>query len=234
MKKEFFPLLSLAPASVLLLASSVAAKDISSSRAIASPTPIAVEVGRGHTIDFSSTGEQVFKGWIGDGGRCLVFSSSSPLEDGAPIVNLRRITPCQRVTGLPKVSQTTLTLITLSPDRQERIYVFNIDYSASGESLTRVVPDGAIASAATPSPSNDLLQDASLDTAVVEEGLRSFRFPTDSQIVSQVQAWVEAVEGGATQRRAAQTVGIDWSVLRRLEQIGAQNAALAQEGAIGI
>lgn len=233
MKKEFLPLLSLATASALLLASSVAAKDIGSSHALSNPTPIAVEVGRGHTIDFSSTGEQAFKGWIGDGGRCLILSSSSPLEDGASIVNLRRITPCQQVTGLPEVDQTTLTLVTLSPDGKEQIYVFDIDYSASGESLTRIVPDGAISSADTLANSNGLLRDASLDTDVVAEGLRSFQFPADSEIISQVEAWIKAVDDGATQRSAAQTVGIDWDVLRRLELIGSQNAALA-EGAVGI
>ena len=225
MRTEIFPFLSLVPISAILLASPANARDISSSSALASPTPIAVEVGRGHTIDFSSTGEQVFRAWIGDGGRCLVLSPSSPLADGAPIVNLRRITPCQQVTGLPEVNQTTLTLITLSSDRQERIYEFNIDYGATGESLTRVVPGSATA----PSASDSLqLRNASLDPAAVAEGLSTFYFEPDSQLASQVNEWIEAVEAGQLQRLAAHNIGIDWTVLQRLELIGSQNAALAE------
>ena len=232
----FITPISIASASALLLASSVSAREISRSRAIAYPTPIAVEVGRGHTIDFSSMGEQVYKAWIGDGGRCLILSASSPLEDGAPVINLRRISPCQQVTGLPEVNQTTLTLITLSPDRRERIYVFDINYSATGDSLTRVVPGGATAARSTIAPSavDDMrLRNASLDPAVVEEGLSTFHFEPDSQLALQVDAWIKAVRAGESQRAAAQSAGIDWAVLQRLERIGAQTSTLA-EGSVGI
>ena len=138
------PGLLLLPA-LLAIASPAKARDISAQTASRQKTPIAVEIGAGHTIDFSQTGEQVFRGWIGDGGRCLQLSPSSPLETGASILYLRRISPCQQINGLPEVGQTTLTLVTLSAAGETTIYEFSIDYGATGDSLTRLVPQSAMA-----------------------------------------------------------------------------------------
>ena len=208
--------LILVPLSLLMAISLPAkARDINTQTAIQQKTPIAVEVGTGHTIDFSQTGEQVFKGWIGDGGRCLQLSPSSPLEEGASILYLRRITPCQQVSGLPEVSKTTMTLVTLSPAGETNVYEFSIDYSATGNSLTRLVPREA-----APREAVNRAQLAQLDPAAIKIGLARFELTPDSPVSTRVQSWLDAVEGGQAQRTVAQSIALDWALLQRLEEIG--------------
>jgi hypothetical protein len=222
-------LLPLSPFLFLLpLTTSAQAKDISQQAAMRGQTAIAVEVGSGHTIDFSQSGEQVFRGWLGDGGRCLLLSPSSPLEEGAAIINLRRITPCQEVTGLPEVNETTLTLVTLTPSGETNIYEFSINYGATGESLTRLVPDGELAES---SPTTEP-RSAALSTTAVEAGLASFNLEPESAVAARVTAWLEAVKEGQAQRLAAQSASLDWALLERLESVGRENASV--EAAVDI
>ena len=208
--KTLLPLLTL-----LAIAAPAKARNISTQAATQQKTPIAVEIGTGHTIDFSQTGEQVFRGWIGDGGRCLQLSPSSPLEEGASILYLRRIAPCQQVSGLPEVSQTTMTLVTLSPAGETNIYEFSIDYSATGDSLTRLVPGGV-----EPREATDRTQLAQLDPVAVETGLGKFGLALNSPVATRVQSWLEAIEGGQAQRTAARSILLDWALLQRLEEVG--------------
>ena len=217
-------LASLPLVTLLAIAPSAKASDISAQTASRQKTPIAVEVGAGHTIDFSQTGEQVFRGWIGDGGRCLQLSPSSPLEEGASILYLRRITPCQQVSGLPEVSQTTMTLVTLSPAGETKIYEFSIDYGATGDSLTRLIPGGV--------EPQEAVSRAQLDPVAVKAGLAMFGLTPDSPVATRVLSWLEAVEDGQAQRAAAQSTALDWALLQRLEAVGKET--VSAEGTISI
>lgn len=203
--------------------SPAAAKTINAQTAASQRTDIPVEVGIGHTIDFSDTDERIFRAWIGDGGRCLLLSGSSPLEAGAAILNLRRISPCQAVTGLPAVERTVLTLATLDAAGNTTIYEFSISYGATGESLTRIVT--ASEQPVTP------VQRAALNVASVQSGLASFNLDEGSPLAARVEQWVAAVNGGMGQRLAAQTEALDWALLERLESVGNRNALL--QGAVG-
>ena len=207
---------------LLLLSPTAKATEISAQSATDQKTPIAVEIGTGHTIDFSRTGEQVFRGWLGDGGRCLQLLPSSALETGASIIYLRRIAPCQQVSGLPEVRQTTLTLATLSPTGETTIYEFLIDYEATGESLTRLVPNeipSEVSITSHPQP-------AALDPLAVAAGLATFNLASDSPVAIRVQAWLAAVEAGQAHRLAAQQVGVDWALLQRLATLGSSSVAV--------
>jgi len=222
------PLQALLPLLALLAISSPAkARNISAQTAAQQKTPISVEIVTGHTIDFSPTGEQVFRGWIGDGGRCLQLSPSSPLEEGASILYLRRITPCQQISGLPDLSQTTMTLVTLSPAGETQIYEFSIDYGATGDSITRLVP-GGIETRETIGRA----QLSQLDPIAIQAGLGRFGLAADSPVATRVQSWLEAVEGGQAQRTAAQSISLDWALLQRLEEVG--KASVSAEGAVNI
>ena len=213
--KALLPLLAL-----LAIAAPAKARNISTQAATQQKTPIAVEIGAGHTIDFSQTGEQVFRGWIGDGGRCLQLSPSSPLEEGASILYLRRITPCQQISGLPEVSQTTMTLVTLSLAGETNIYEFSIDYSATGDSLTRLVPGGVEQREVI-----DRARLAQLDPVAVEAGLGRFGLAPDSPVATRVQSWLDAVEDGQAQQTAARNISLDWALLQRLEEVGEEPTA---------
>lgn len=199
-----------------------AARNISAETALEQKTPIAVGIGDGHTLDFSQTGEQVFRGWLGDGGRCIMLSPSSPLESGASMINLRRITPCQDVAGLPAVDETTLTLVTLTPAGETHIYEFSIAYGATGDSLTRLVPPGQLPETTTTASSG--VERTSLNPMAVESGLRTFSLEPDSPVVARVNAWLEAISEGQGHRLAAQAVSLDWTLLERLEAIGREAA----------
>ena len=211
----------------LVLMSAANAAEVNINTATNQPIPIPVEVGVGHTLDFSQTDQRVFKGWIGDGGRCLMLSPGSPLEQGASIIHLRRISPCQEVEGLPEVSETILTLVTLDAARKTTIYQFLIDYSATGDSLTSLVPGESIAQQQSPAPE---VRQSSLDPAAVQAGLASFDLPDDSPVTARVAAWLSAVEAGQGHRLAAQAASLDWSLLERLEAVGSNSAVV--EGAI--
>lgn len=201
---------------LLAIISPAQAKNISTRTASQQKTPIAIEIGAGHTIDFSQTGEQVFRGWLGDGGRCLQLSPSSPLETGASILYLRRITPCQQINGLPEVEHTTLTLVTLSTAGETQIYEFSIDYGATGHSLTRLVPEGT----ATGEVIRERLDDVQLEPRAIAAGLASFNLTEDNPVTVRVNAWLDAVERGQRQQAAAQAISVDWALLERLEAIG--------------
>ena len=206
---------------LLLLSPAAKATEISAQTATDQKTPIAVEIGTGHTIDFSRTSEQVFRGWLGDGGRCLQLLPSAALETGASIIYLRRIAPCQQVSGLPEVRQTTLTLATLSPTGETTIYEFSIDYEATGESLTRLVPNevpSEVSITSRPQP-------AALDPLAVAAGLATFNLASDSPVAIRVQAWLAAVEAGQAHRLAAQSAGVDWALLQRLATLGSSSVA---------
>lgn len=209
------PLLTL-----LALSSPARARTISAQVAEQQKTPITVEVGTGHTIDFSQTGELVFRGWIGDGGRCLQLSPSSPLEQGASILYLRRIMPCQQISGLPEVGQTTLTIVTLSPASETKIYEFLVDYSATGDSITRLVLEGI-----EPQDVAGRIQLIRLDPGAVAAGIEKLRLAPDSPVTTRVQSWLEAVEAGQAQRVAAQSFELDWSLLQRLEAVGKESGS---------
>ena len=213
--KTLLPLLTL-----LAIAAPAKARNISTQAATQQKTPIAVEIGTGHTIDFSQTGEQIFRGWIGDGGRCLQLSPSSPLEEGASILYLRRITPCQQISGLPEVSQTTMTLVTLSLAGETNIYEYSIDYSATGDSLTRLVPGGEEQREVI-----DRARLAQLDPVAVEAGLGRFGLAPDSPVATRVQSWLDAVEDGQAQQTAARNISLDWALLQRLEEVGEEPTA---------
>ena len=213
--KTLLPLLTL-----LAISSPAKARNISTQAATQQKTPIAVEIGTGHTIDFSQTGEQIFRGWIGDGGRCLQLSPSSPLEEGASILYLRRITPCQQISGLPEVSQTTMTLVTLSLAGETNIYEYSIDYSATGDSLTRLVPGGEEQREVI-----DRARLAQLDPVAVEAGLGRFGLAPDSPVATRVQSWLDAVEDGQAQQTAARNISLDWALLQRLEEVGEEPTA---------
>jgi hypothetical protein len=224
--KSFSPL----PPLLLLLSLAVPAqaREISQQTAMSGQTAIAVEVGSGHTIDFSQSGEKVFRGWLGDGGRCLLLSPSSPLEEGASIINLRRITPCQQVAGLPEVSETTLTLVTLTPSGKTNIYEFAISYDATGDSLTRLVPDSQLAeNRPTTEPRSEVLS-----LVAVEAGLATFNLAPESPVVARVTAWLEAVNQGQAQRLAAQNAALDWALLERLESVGKEGSPVEASVAI--
>jgi hypothetical protein len=222
-------LLNLSPFLLLLpLAAPAQAREISQQTAMREQTAIAVEVGSGHTIDFSQSGELVFRGWLGDGGRCLLLSPSSPLEQGASIINLRRITPCQQVAGLPEVSETTLTLVTLIPSGETNIYEFEISYDATGDSLTRLVPDSELTeNRPTTAPRSEVLS-----LTAVEAGLATFNLAPESPVVTRVTAWLEAVNQGQAQRLAAQNAALDWALLERLESVGKERAPVEDSVAI--
>lgn len=220
----------LLPLTLLAISLPARAKDIRTQTATNQKTPIAVEVGVGHTIDFSQTEEQIFRVWVGDGGRCLQPLPSSPLEAGASILYLRRITPCQQVNGLPEVSETTLTLVTLSSAGETNIYEFSVDYGATGESLTRLIQSETAARALTPGEASRRTQLFRLDTTAVEAGLGTFNLAPDSPVAARVQTWLEAVEGGQAQRLAARDADLDWALLRRLADLGRAN--VLGEGAL--
>lgn len=210
------------------------ARNISAASALGEKTPIAVQVGVGHTLDFSATEEQVFRGWIGDGGRCLRLSPSSPLETGASIINLRRIAPCQQVAGLPAVDQTTLTLVTLTPAGETNIYEFSIAYGATGDSLTRLMPSSILSAPAATRPTafSGLSARETLDPKAVNAGLGTFELAADSPVVTRVSSWLTAIEEGQAHREAAEDLSLDWALLERLEAVGKRTAL--EEGSVAL
>lgn len=206
------------PVSLLFFATGANAATIEKQAAMASRTRIAVEVGIGHTINFSNTGEKVYRAWIGDGGQCLQVQGGSPLEQGTQIINLRRF-QCQNNTAFQPVGETVITLTTQDNQGELSVYEFVTRYSDRGESITHIVD--------TP-PSNPSASSTSARTALnlnaVRMGLATFDLEADSPVAEKVEAWARAVESGSGHRRAAQAVDIDWALLERLNQIGLRAA----------
>lgn len=221
MKRFCLPLVS---AVLLLSANPAAAATIEKRTAIADRTPIAVAPGIGHTIDFSGTSERVYKAWIGDGGQCLQVLGGGPLEEGTQIVNLRRFV-CQNHLGFQPVDQTVVTLLTQDEQRQFSVYEFTVNYSATGESITRIVD--------TPLPealvnSSDTARTA-LSVEAVRAGLTTFELAADSPITDKVESWAQLATAGIGHRQAARYADINWDVLERLNQLGLR-ALLVAEG----
>jgi len=212
-----------ASAFLLLLSNAAAAATIEKRAAIAGRTPIPVAPGIGHTIDFSSTSERVYKAWIGDGGQCLQVLGGAPLEEGTQIVNLRRFV-CQNNLGFQPVGHTVVTLVTQDAQGQLSVYEFTVNYNATGESITRIVDTPLSA----PLLGSNTTRTA-LSVGAVQAGLATFDLEADSPVASKVEAWAQLVAAGTDHRRAAQAADIDWEVLQRLNQVGLR-ALLVAEG----
>ena len=213
----------LVPAFLLMWANAATAATVEKRAALAARTPIAVETGIGHTIDFSQTEERVFRALIGDGGQRLQVLGGSPLEQGTQIVNLRRFVP-QGNSGFEPVNQTVVTLITQNRQGDTSVYEFSISYGARGDSLTRIV-DTPLSESLVTSP--DAARTA-LAVEAVRSGLSTFDLEADSPIAAKVTQWAQLVAAGIGHRRAAQAVDIDWAVLERLNQVGLRAALLAE------
>ena len=213
----------LVPAFLLMLANAATAATVEKRAAQAARTPIAVETGIGHTIDFSQTEERVYRALIGDGGQRLQVLGGSPLEQGTQIINLRRFVP-QGNSGFEPVNQTVVTLITQDKQGDTSVYEFSVSYGASGDSLTRIVDTPLSESLAT---SPDASRTA-LTVEAVRAGLSAFELEADSPVTAKVTQWARLVAAGSGHRRAAQSVEIDWEVLERLNQVGLRTALVAE------
>lgn len=214
---KFFWLLI--PAFLLSLAGEASAGTVEKRAALASRTRVSVAPGIGHTIDFSGTGERVYRAWIGDGGQRLQILGGAPLEEGTPVVNLRRFIP-QGNSGFEAVDETVVTLTTQEESGQLNVYEFIVRYSDRGDSLTRIVDTPISESTALPGQRTNI----SLEVGNVRNGLATFNLEEDSLLTAKVEAWARLVEDGTAHRQAAQSVAVDFALLERLNQIGLRSA----------
>ena len=99
--------------------------------------PITVEEASGISIDFSKSGERVYKVWLDDPSK-LTVDFDGPLESGAQVIHLRRITGLS-FENLPSGSSTLLTVVTRSGSASN-VYYFNVGYGATDTTGIAIVP----------------------------------------------------------------------------------------------
>lgn len=183
------------------------------------PTRIAIAPGRGVTLDFSATGQQLVKVWLDDpsqiaydfDGCAIARSGNCPYLGQA--IHLRRIEPID-FPGLPATGRTLLTAIAVDPQTGERSrYHFEVVPSDHAS-----VVGIAIVPAAAASPV------ASADIGAIASGLQIVRdrqqLEANSALAERLDRAIALMRRGTPLRTAARQVGVSLALLERLETLG--------------
>lgn len=188
----------------------------------ASNVPITVEEASGISIDFSKSGERVYKVWLDDPSK-LTVDFDGPLESGAQVIHLRRITGLS-FENLPSGSSTLLTVVTRSGNASN-VYYFNVGYGVTDTTGIAIVPTTSSASV----DSADSAEAEPVDLAMVRLGLQdaiaNSVISPESPVIERVEQFLTASATGTAQRIAANEAELPWVVISRLAVRG-RNASV--------
>lgn len=180
---------------------------------------IAIAPGRGVTLDFSATGQQLVKVWLDDpsqiaydfDGCAIARSGNCPYLGQA--IHLRRIEPID-FPGLPATGSTLLTAIAVNPQTGERSrYHFEIVPSDRASVVGIAIVPSAAASPV-----------ASADIGAIANGLQMVRdrqqLEADSALAERLERAIALMRRGTPVSVAAREVGVSLALIERLETLG--------------
>lgn len=188
----------------------------------ASNVPITVQEASGISIDFSKSGERVYKVWLDDPSK-LTVDFDGPLESGAQVIHLRRITGLS-FENLPSGHSTLLTVVTRSGNTSN-VYYFNIGYGATDVTGISIVP--ATSSTLADSAGSAEMEPVELEMVRLglQDAISNNVISPESPVIERVEQFLTASATGTAQRIAANEAELPWSVINRLA-IRGRNASV--------
>jgi hypothetical protein len=185
--------------------------------------------GSGTNLDFTSTGQFIYRAWLDDPSRVLL-ETDTPIENAnAQIIHLRKIHAVE-FEGLPATGVTLLSVATINTAGQRNLYQFRVSYGdnrpeyATISLIPQVVP-----SAVATIPANSAYGGAQLNTfrLGIAQLILNGTIEGDGPMHGRLKTFVGLVQNGSTPAEAVQTAGINLAVVQEVARIGL--AAVAAE-----
>jgi hypothetical protein len=179
--------------------------------------------GSGTNLDFTRSGEFIYRAWLDDPSR-VQFDTDTPIENAnAQIIHLRKIEAID-VEGLPATGTTLLSVATVDASGQRHLYQFTVLYGGGTPDYSTIVLSSPQATT------------VSARSAYGGVGLQTFRDGIAQLILDgtiegngpmheRLKTFINLVQAGSTPADAAQSVGVDLAVIQEVARIGSSAAA---------
>jgi hypothetical protein len=198
-------------------------------QAEAGAVSIQVWPGSGTNLDFTNTGQFVYRAWLDDPSRVQV-DTDTPIENAnAQIIHLRKIHQIN-VEGLPSTGVTLLSVATIDAAGQRYLYQFPVSYGDARPAYATIslVPGASRQGAAIGTAYNGTAYNG-IDLATFEAGISQLilngTIAGNGPMHERLASFVAAVRNGSTPAEAAQTAGVSQAVIAEVEAVGAASRA---------
>lgn len=203
---------------------SVAVRRATPEQAAEGQVPVVVEPASGTSINFSDTGEIIYRVWLDDPSK-LTVDFDGPVETGARVIHLRLVEGIS-FDNLPTGSSTLLTVVTRD-GQTTKTYIFPVTYGQTDAHLItisppEVLPEG-IATRVEPDPVDLIAVQRGLELTI-EESL----IELDHPIVGRIEQFIRDSAAGESQRVAASDAGLRWEVIEALSRKGRRGLILTE------
>lgn len=196
-------------------------------QAVSGAVSIQVWQGSGTNLDFTSTGQFIYRAWLDDPSR-IQFDTDTPIENAnAQIIHLRKIEGID-FDGLPATGVTLLSVATVDAAGQRNLYQFPVSYGGDRPEYATIalVPQTVSPPIAT-IPTNSAYGGVDLET--FREGIARLildgMIEGDGPMHRRLKTFIGLVQSGSSPAEAAQFAGVSLAVVREVAQIGLSAAA---------
>jgi hypothetical protein len=191
---------------------------------------VIVWAGSGTNIDFTQTGETIYRAWLDDPSRLTIdFDGNlAGSRGGASLIHLRQVTGIT-FPNLPATQTTLLTVVTQSAYGR-KVYLFNVSYGSGEPQYASVViaPEGT-------NLTGDGLQMADSRTASwhdVERGLQQAvaqgLIESNSPVIQRTQEFLAQVRNGMPVNRAIAQSNLSMALISKLAEMGYSTTSVIQ------
>ena len=192
---------------------------------------VIVWAGSGTNIDFTQTGETIYRAWLDDPSRLTIDfdgNLAGSQGNGASLVHLRRVTGIS-FPNLPATQTTLLTVVTQSTYGR-KVYLFNVSYGSEEPQYASVVvaPEGT-------NLTGSGIQMADSRTANwqdVERGLQQAvsqgLIEANSPVIQRTQEFLIRVRNGTPVNRAIAQSNVSMTLISRLAEMGYATTSVTQ------
>ncbi|NEQ48215.1 MAG: hypothetical protein F6K00_33655 [Leptolyngbya sp. SIOISBB] len=186
---------------------------------------IRVGPGLGTNLDFTRTGQYIYRAWLDDPSRILV-ETDTPIEAAnAQIIHLRKIEHID-FDGLPATGTTLLSVATVTPSGERNLYQFRVSYSANPPYTTIALLPGRTQANVAAIPSSAAFDvDGQTFRLGIAQLLLEGTIQSQGPMHNRLKDFVALVEGGDRPDVAAQTVDLSMAVVEAVSSLGLQVAA---------
>jgi hypothetical protein len=188
---------------------------------------IQVWQGSGTNLDFTSTGQFIYRAWLDDPSR-IQLDTDTPIENAnAQIIHLRKIEGID-FEGLPSTGVTLLSVATVDAAGQRNLYQFRVSYGGDRPEYATIalVPQAVSPQTATIS-TNSAYGGVSLETfrGGIAQLILDGTIEGDGPMHGRLKTFIGLVQSGSSPAEAAQSAGVSLAVVQEVAQIGLSAAA---------
>lgn len=186
--------------------------------------------GSGTNLDFTSTGQYIYRAWLDDPSR-VQLDTDTPIENAnAQIIHLRKIDHID-FEGLPSTGVTLLSVATVDATGQRHLYQFRVTYGDhQPEYATISLTPQAVSLQIDTLLTNSADGGVDLETfrAGITQLILDGTIAGDGPMHERLNAFMGLVQSGSSPAVAAQSAGVDLAVVQEVVQIGLDAAAAGE------